>query len=145
MFSVSSGLSLGQTSKRSHMHLSTSSLSNALGNGPPSLHYPVTPCHYSNQQATYGMMAGKWKTQTEISENVWLFEKLFKYGWISWLSLCQLLEVSGTNRRTVMKDSSLLYGIFFSLCSSGDAISQYISDSHLADLWCSSPQHGEWG
>uniref|UniRef100_H2MMD4 POU domain protein n=1 Tax=Oryzias latipes TaxID=8090 RepID=H2MMD4_ORYLA len=55
---MSSGLSLGQTAKRSHMHLSTSSLSNALGNGPPSLHYPVTPCHYSNQQATYGMMAG---------------------------------------------------------------------------------------
>uniref|UniRef100_A0A3Q3EES2 POU domain protein n=1 Tax=Kryptolebias marmoratus TaxID=37003 RepID=A0A3Q3EES2_KRYMA len=55
---VSSGLSLGQTSKRSHMHLSTSSLGNALGNAPPSLHYPVTPCHYSNQQATYGMMAG---------------------------------------------------------------------------------------
>uniref|UniRef100_A0A3B4ZZM3 POU domain protein n=1 Tax=Stegastes partitus TaxID=144197 RepID=A0A3B4ZZM3_9TELE len=56
--SVSSGLSLGQTTKRPHMHLSPSSLSNALGNGPPSLHYPVAPCHYSNQQATYGMMAG---------------------------------------------------------------------------------------
>uniref|UniRef100_A0A3B3TNK8 POU domain protein n=1 Tax=Poecilia latipinna TaxID=48699 RepID=A0A3B3TNK8_9TELE len=55
---VSSGLSLGQTSKRSHMHLSTSSLGNALSNAPPSLHYPVTPCHYSNQQATYGMMTG---------------------------------------------------------------------------------------
>ncbi|XP_024919793.1 pituitary-specific positive transcription factor 1 isoform X2 [Cynoglossus semilaevis] len=27
-------------------------------NTPPGLHYPVTPCHYSNQQATYGMMAG---------------------------------------------------------------------------------------
>ncbi|XP_034092775.1 pituitary-specific positive transcription factor 1 isoform X1 [Gymnodraco acuticeps] len=53
---VSSGLSLGQPSKRSHMHLSSSSLSNALGNAPPGLHYPVTPCHYSNQQ--YGMMAG---------------------------------------------------------------------------------------
>lgn len=57
--SVSSGLSLGQTSKRSHMHLSTSSLGNALSNVPPSLHYPVTPCHYSNQQATYGMMTGE--------------------------------------------------------------------------------------
>uniref|UniRef100_UPI003AACA18D pituitary-specific positive transcription factor 1 isoform X1 n=1 Tax=Centroberyx gerrardi TaxID=166262 RepID=UPI003AACA18D len=55
---VPSGLSLVQSSKRSHMHLSTSSLGNALGNAPPSLHYPVTPCHYSNQQATYGMMAG---------------------------------------------------------------------------------------
>ncbi|TNN03157.1 hypothetical protein fugu_000186 [Takifugu bimaculatus] len=55
---VSSGLSLGQPAKRSHMHLSTSSLGNALGNTPPSLHYPVTPCHYSNQQATYGMMTG---------------------------------------------------------------------------------------
>ncbi|XP_076018125.1 pituitary-specific positive transcription factor 1 [Genypterus blacodes] len=55
---VPPGLSLGQSSKRSHMHLSTSTLSNTLGNGPPSLHYPVTPCHYSNQQATYGMMTG---------------------------------------------------------------------------------------
>uniref|UniRef100_A0A3Q3WF74 POU domain protein n=1 Tax=Mola mola TaxID=94237 RepID=A0A3Q3WF74_MOLML len=55
---VSSALSLGQSSKRSHMHLSTSSLGNALNNSPPSLHYPVTPCHYSNQQATYGVMAG---------------------------------------------------------------------------------------
>ncbi|XP_029936851.1 pituitary-specific positive transcription factor 1 [Myripristis murdjan] len=55
---VPSGLSLVQSSKRSHMHLSTSSLGNALGNVPPSLHCPVTPCHYSNQQATYGMMAG---------------------------------------------------------------------------------------
>ena len=53
--SVPSGLSLVQSSKRSHMHLSSS----ALGNGPAGLHYPVTPCHYSNQQATYGMMAGK--------------------------------------------------------------------------------------
>ncbi|XP_069010643.1 pituitary-specific positive transcription factor 1 [Embiotoca jacksoni] len=65
---VSSGLSLGQPSKRSHMHLSTSSLSNALGNGPPSLHYPVTPCHYSNQQATYGMMAAQEMLSASISQ-----------------------------------------------------------------------------
>ncbi|XP_077392369.1 pituitary-specific positive transcription factor 1 isoform X3 [Festucalex cinctus] len=55
---VSSGLSLGQPSKRSQMQLSATSLGNSLGNSPPSLHYPVTPCHYSNQQATYGIMAG---------------------------------------------------------------------------------------
>ncbi|KAG7236884.1 hypothetical protein INR49_000145, partial [Caranx melampygus] len=65
---VSSGLSLGQTSKRSHMHLSTSSLGNALGNSPPSLHYPVTPCHYSNQQATYGMMAAQEMLSASISQ-----------------------------------------------------------------------------
>ncbi|KAE8299462.1 Pituitary-specific positive transcription factor 1 [Larimichthys crocea] len=65
---VSSGLSLGQSSKRSHMHLSTSSLGNALGNGPPSLHYPVTPCHYSNQQATYGMMAAQEMLSASISQ-----------------------------------------------------------------------------
>ncbi|XP_048095712.1 pituitary-specific positive transcription factor 1 isoform X1 [Alosa alosa] len=51
---VSSGLSLVQSSKRSHMHLSTS----ALGNTSAGLHYPMPPCHYSNQQTTYGMMAG---------------------------------------------------------------------------------------
>ncbi|XP_068602626.1 pituitary-specific positive transcription factor 1 [Brachionichthys hirsutus] len=65
---VSSGLSLGQSSKRSHMHLSTSTLSNALGNGPPSLHYPVAPCHYSNQQATYGMMAAQEMLSASISQ-----------------------------------------------------------------------------
>ncbi|XP_045910308.1 pituitary-specific positive transcription factor 1 [Micropterus dolomieu] len=65
---VSSGLSLGQSSKRSHMHLSTSSLGNPLGNGPPSLHYPVTPCHYSNQQATYGMMAAQEMLSASISQ-----------------------------------------------------------------------------
>ncbi|MED6266368.1 Pituitary-specific positive transcription factor 1 [Characodon lateralis] len=65
---VSSGLSLGQTSKRSHMHLSTSSLGNALSNAPPSLHYPVTPCHYSNQQATYGMMAAQEMLSASISQ-----------------------------------------------------------------------------
>ncbi|CAJ1079897.1 pituitary-specific positive transcription factor 1 [Xyrichtys novacula] len=65
---VSSGLTLGQSSKRSHMHLSTSSLGNALGNGPPSLHYPVTPCHYSNQQATYGMMAAQEMLSASISQ-----------------------------------------------------------------------------
>ncbi|XP_036401855.1 pituitary-specific positive transcription factor 1 isoform X1 [Megalops cyprinoides] len=51
---VPSGLSLVQSSKRSHMHLSTSALSNASAG----LHYPVPPCHYGNQQTTYGMMAG---------------------------------------------------------------------------------------
>nr|XP_020470085.1 pituitary-specific positive transcription factor 1 isoform X2 [Monopterus albus] len=66
---VSSGLSLGQTSKRSHMHLSTSSLGNALGNSPPNLHYPVTPCHYSNQQATYGMMAAQEMLSASISQS----------------------------------------------------------------------------
>ncbi|XP_028993706.1 pituitary-specific positive transcription factor 1 isoform X2 [Betta splendens] len=65
---VSSGLSLGQTSKRSHMHLATSSLGNALGNSPPNLHYPVTPCHYSNQQATYGMMAAQEMLSASISQ-----------------------------------------------------------------------------
>ncbi|XP_033990088.1 pituitary-specific positive transcription factor 1 [Trematomus bernacchii] len=64
---VSSGLSLGQPSKRSHMHLSTSSLSNALGNSPPGLHYPVTPCHYSNQQ--YGMMAAQEMLSASISQS----------------------------------------------------------------------------
>ncbi|XP_034430063.1 pituitary-specific positive transcription factor 1 isoform X2 [Hippoglossus hippoglossus] len=65
---VSSGLSLGQSSKRSHMHLSTSSLGNALGNSPPSLHYPVAPCHYSNQQATYGMMTAQEMLSASISQ-----------------------------------------------------------------------------
>ncbi|KAK2839635.1 hypothetical protein Q5P01_013375 [Channa striata] len=65
---VSSGLSLGQPSKRSHMHLSTSSLGNALGNTTPNLHYPVTPCHYSNQQATYGMMAAQEMLSASISQ-----------------------------------------------------------------------------
>ncbi|XP_044072529.1 pituitary-specific positive transcription factor 1 isoform X1 [Siniperca chuatsi] len=65
---VSSGLSLGQSSKRPHMHLSTSSLGNPLGNGPPSLHYPVTPCHYSNQQTTYGMMAAQEMLSASISQ-----------------------------------------------------------------------------
>ncbi|KAK1169710.1 pituitary-specific positive transcription factor 1-like isoform X1 [Acipenser oxyrinchus oxyrinchus] len=51
---VPSGLSLLQSSKRSHMHLSSS----ALGNTSAGLHYSVPPCHYGNQQATYGMMTG---------------------------------------------------------------------------------------
>nr|XP_023653055.1 pituitary-specific positive transcription factor 1 [Paramormyrops kingsleyae] len=51
---VPSGLSLVQSSKRSHMHLSTSALSSTSA----SLHYPVPSCHYGNQQATYGMMTG---------------------------------------------------------------------------------------
>ncbi|XP_067116932.1 pituitary-specific positive transcription factor 1 isoform X1 [Osmerus mordax] len=53
-----SGLSLVQSSKRSHMHLATSAIGNALSSAPPGLHYPMTPCHYGNQQTTYGMMAG---------------------------------------------------------------------------------------
>ncbi|XP_034741277.1 pituitary-specific positive transcription factor 1 [Etheostoma cragini] len=61
---VSSGLSLGQPTKRSHMHLSTSS----LGNAPPGLHYPVASCHYSNQQATYGMMAAQEMLSASISQ-----------------------------------------------------------------------------
>ncbi|KAF7666777.1 hypothetical protein LDENG_00090840 [Lucifuga dentata] len=65
---VPSGLSLGQSSKRSHMHLSASTLSNTLGNGAPSLHYPVTPCHYSNQQATYGMMTAQEMLSASISQ-----------------------------------------------------------------------------
>ncbi|CAI5656414.1 unnamed protein product [Oreochromis niloticus] len=65
---VSSGLSLGQPSKRSHMHLPTSSLGNALSNTPASLHYPVTPCHYTNQQATYGMMAAQEMLSASISQ-----------------------------------------------------------------------------
>ncbi|XP_037646005.1 pituitary-specific positive transcription factor 1 [Sebastes umbrosus] len=63
---VSSGLSLGQPSKRSHMHLSTSSLGNTLGNS--GLHYPVAPCHYGNQQATYGMMAAQEMLSASISQ-----------------------------------------------------------------------------
>ncbi|XP_038870004.1 pituitary-specific positive transcription factor 1 isoform X3 [Salvelinus namaycush] len=37
---------------------SASTHTHNMVNGPPGLHYPVTPCHYSNQQTTYGMMAG---------------------------------------------------------------------------------------
>ncbi|KAJ3591714.1 hypothetical protein NHX12_006846 [Muraenolepis orangiensis] len=44
MSTVAPGLSLMQSSKHSHMHLATSALGNALSNGPPALHYPVTPC-----------------------------------------------------------------------------------------------------
>nr|XP_046222670.1 pituitary-specific positive transcription factor 1 isoform X2 [Oncorhynchus gorbuscha] len=61
---VPSGRSLLQSSKRSHMHLSTST----LGNGPPGLHYPITPCHYSNQQTTYGMMAAQEMLSASISQ-----------------------------------------------------------------------------
>ncbi|XP_024245298.1 pituitary-specific positive transcription factor 1 isoform X3 [Oncorhynchus tshawytscha] len=50
------------------MHLSTSTLGNALSNGPPGLHYPVTPCHYSNQQTTYGMMAAQEMLSASISQ-----------------------------------------------------------------------------
>ncbi|GAA6229457.1 pituitary-specific positive transcription factor 1 isoform X1 [Lates japonicus] len=48
---VSSGLSLGQTSKRSHMHLPTSSLSTALGNSPPK---PTLPSHPLSLQQPAG-------------------------------------------------------------------------------------------
>ncbi|KAG5852793.1 pituitary-specific positive transcription factor 1 isoform X2 [Anguilla rostrata] len=61
---VPSGLSLVQSSKRSHMHLSTSALSNASA----SLHYPVPPCHYGNQQTTYGMMAAQEMLSASISQ-----------------------------------------------------------------------------
>nr|AAM00354.1 pituitary-specific transcription factor [Plecoglossus altivelis] len=63
-----SGLSLVQSSKRSHMHLSTSALGNALGSAPPGLHYPMTPCHYGNQQTTYGMMAAQEMLSASISQ-----------------------------------------------------------------------------
>ncbi|KAM6970776.1 pituitary-specific positive transcription factor 1 [Aplochiton taeniatus] len=65
---VPSGLSLVQSSKRSHMHLSTSALGNALSNGPQGLHYPVTPCHYSNQQTAYGMMTAQEMLSASISQ-----------------------------------------------------------------------------
>ncbi|KAJ8013006.1 hypothetical protein DPEC_G00048810 [Dallia pectoralis] len=65
---VPSGLSLVQSSKRSHMHLSTSTLGNALSNASSGLHYPVTPCHYSNQQTTYGMMAAQEMLSASISQ-----------------------------------------------------------------------------
>ncbi|KAJ8407371.1 hypothetical protein AAFF_G00279450 [Aldrovandia affinis] len=61
---VPSGLSLVQSSKRSHMHLSTSALSNASA----SLHYPVPSCHYGNQQTTYGMMAAQEMLSASISQ-----------------------------------------------------------------------------
>ncbi|XP_052003951.1 pituitary-specific positive transcription factor 1-like [Xyrauchen texanus] len=61
---VPSGLPLVQSSKRSHMHLSTS----ALGNASASLHYPMPPCHYSNQQTTYGMMAAQEMLSASISQ-----------------------------------------------------------------------------
>ncbi|XP_058884829.1 pituitary-specific positive transcription factor 1-like isoform X2 [Acipenser ruthenus] len=37
---------------------STNVVSTALGNTSAGLHYSVPPCHYGNQQATYGMMTG---------------------------------------------------------------------------------------
>ncbi|XP_053733469.1 pituitary-specific positive transcription factor 1 [Synchiropus splendidus] len=64
---VSSGLALGQPTKRPHMHLSNS-LGNTLGGSPSSLHYPVTPCHYSNQPATYGIMAAQEMLSASISQ-----------------------------------------------------------------------------
>ncbi|GAA6108181.1 pituitary-specific positive transcription factor 1 [Tachysurus ichikawai] len=61
---VPSGLPLVQSSKRSHMHLSTSALSNASAG----LHYSMPPCHYSNQQTTYGMMAAQEMLSASISQ-----------------------------------------------------------------------------
>ncbi|TRY57966.1 hypothetical protein DNTS_030957 [Danionella cerebrum] len=61
---VPSGLPLMHTSKRPHMHLSTT----ALGNASASLHYPMPPCHYSNQQTTYGMMAAQEMLSASISQ-----------------------------------------------------------------------------
>ncbi|XP_061899291.1 pituitary-specific positive transcription factor 1-like [Entelurus aequoreus] len=65
---VSSGLSLSQSAKRPHMQLASSSLANSLGSAPPSLHYPVTPCHYSNQQTAYGIMAAQEMLSASISQ-----------------------------------------------------------------------------
>ncbi|XP_051564515.1 pituitary-specific positive transcription factor 1 [Myxocyprinus asiaticus] len=64
MPAVPSGLPLVQSSKRSHMHLPTS----ALGNASASLHYPMPPCHYSNQQTTYGMMTAQEMLSASISQ-----------------------------------------------------------------------------
>ncbi|XP_068428972.1 pituitary-specific positive transcription factor 1 isoform X2 [Clinocottus analis] len=38
--------------------LPASSHAHSMVSAGTGLHYPVAPCHYSNQQATYGMMAG---------------------------------------------------------------------------------------
>ncbi|XP_006637992.1 pituitary-specific positive transcription factor 1 isoform X1 [Lepisosteus oculatus] len=61
---VPSGLSLVQSSKRSHMHLSSS----ALGNASAGLHYSMPACHYGNQQTTYGMMAAQEMLSASISQ-----------------------------------------------------------------------------
>ncbi|XP_076841560.1 pituitary-specific positive transcription factor 1 [Brachyhypopomus gauderio] len=60
---VPSALPLVQ-SKRSHVHLSSSALSSASAG----LHYSVPPCHYSNQQTTYGMMAAQEMLSASISQ-----------------------------------------------------------------------------
>ncbi|XP_061735901.1 pituitary-specific positive transcription factor 1 [Nerophis ophidion] len=65
---VSSGLSLSQSAKRPQMQLASSSLANSLGSAPPSLHYPVTPCHYGNQQTAYGIMAAQEMLSASISQ-----------------------------------------------------------------------------
>uniref|UniRef100_H3DG76 POU domain protein n=1 Tax=Tetraodon nigroviridis TaxID=99883 RepID=H3DG76_TETNG len=54
----------------SHMHLSTliPLPSTLRANTPPSLHYPLTPCHYGNQQATYGMMTAQEMLSASISQ-----------------------------------------------------------------------------
>ncbi|XP_052463103.1 pituitary-specific positive transcription factor 1-like [Carassius gibelio] len=58
------GLPLVQSSKCSHMHLSAS----ALGNASASLYYSMPPCHYSNQQTIYGMMAAQEMHSASISQ-----------------------------------------------------------------------------
>ncbi|XP_074890055.1 pituitary-specific positive transcription factor 1 [Buteo buteo] len=51
---VPSVLSLIQTPVCSHICFATTT----LGNAPAGLHYSVPSCHYGNQPATYGVMAG---------------------------------------------------------------------------------------
>uniref|UniRef100_A0A8C4RNN2 POU domain protein n=1 Tax=Erpetoichthys calabaricus TaxID=27687 RepID=A0A8C4RNN2_ERPCA len=46
--------------------LPASSHGATLGSSAAGLHYSVSPCHYGNQQAAYGMMAGY--TQTNVGE-----------------------------------------------------------------------------
>ncbi|CAG09228.1 unnamed protein product, partial [Tetraodon nigroviridis] len=48
----------------SHAH----SMVTLRANTPPSLHYPLTPCHYGNQQATYGMMTAQEMLSASISQ-----------------------------------------------------------------------------
>lgn len=98
------------------MHLSTSALSNASA----SLHYPMPPCHYSNQQTTYGMMAGTYAQLTQLRE-VLLF-------WAHVLS-----RIINTHRNTVCVCVS----------STGNALCQHLSDPHPADMQCPSCQHGQ--
>lgn len=117
---VHSGLPLIQSSKRSHMHLSTSALSNASA----SLHYPMPPCHYSNQQTTYGMMAGT-STYAQLTQ---LREVLLFRAHV-------LSRIINTHRNTVC--------VCVCVSSTGNALCQHLSDPHPADLQCSSCQHGQ--